>query len=119
MRARHLKLALIVLAGLLATAPVAAEVRLVQPPGVAEGAYKGQCRRLERQITTHTEQAGKAYEAGNDAWVDSNLRRIAHLSTRRARLCPRYENSRNGEELLKLLRLGGKVALKMYTMGIL
>lgn len=119
MRARRLWIMAAFAALLLGVAPSGAEMRLVQPPGVAEGAYRGQCRKLNRQISTYAEQAKLALDAGNDTWAESSYRRLGHLSTRRARLCPKWEKSRNGEELMKLLRLGGKVALKMYTMGIL
>lgn len=94
-------------------------VRVVQPPGVAHGAYRGECRRLNRQIARYTEQAGTAIDLGNNTMLEASYRRIGHLTTRRSRLCPLYVDDRAGEQLVKLLRLGGKVALKMFTMGII
>ena len=55
----------------------------------------------------------------NETWRDASYRRIGHLTARRARLCPKYVDTRAGEDLVKLLRLGGKVALKMFTWGII
>ena len=107
------------LIALSAPASFAGEPHLVQPPGVAEGAYRGECRRLDRQIARYTTEAGKALDRGNDTWLDSSYRRIGHLTARRARLCPKYVDTRAGEDLVKLLRLGGKVALKMFTWGII
>ncbi len=104
---------------LAAPASHAGRLELEQPPGVARGAYRGQCRRMDRQIARYTEQAYKAIDLQNDTMLESSYRRIGHLTTRRARLCPRYVDKRAGEELLKLLRLGGKVALKMFTWGMI
>ena len=103
-----------------AAAPTSArELTPIQPPGVAEGAYRGQCRLLNRQIARYTEQAAQAIDRDNDTWLEASYRRIGHLTERRARLCPKYVDTRAGEDLLKLIRLGGKVALKMFTWGII
>ncbi len=110
---------LVALFALHAPAGFAGEPRLVQPPGVSEGAYRGQCRRMNRQIARYTTEAGKALDVGNETWRDASYRRIGHLTARRARLCPKYVDTRAGEDLVKLLRLGGKVALKMFTWGII
>ncbi len=114
-------MAVLVAAQLAVVAPVGAAdgPHLVQPPGVAQGAYRGQCRRMNRQIARYTEQAAKAIDLDNQTMLDASYRRIGHLTERRSRLCPKYVDNRSGEQLVKLLRLGGKVALKMFTWGII
>lgn len=92
---------------------------VVQPPGVSQGAYRGQCRRLNRQIARHVDQAEIAIDRRNRTMLNANYRRIGHLTERRRRLCPTHIDDRAGEQLVQLLRIGGKVALKMFTMGII
>ena len=99
-------------------APAWAEVP-AHPPGAGEGAYRGECRRMTRQIAHYANVVDLARERGNERWEEATLQHIGRLTERRQYLCPKYADNKAGEELIKLLRLAGKVALKMFTMGLI
>jgi len=106
--------------GLLLWAPVTWAGTPAPPPGAAEGAYRGECRRMTRQIAYYAQVVDMARERDNEAWEEATLQHIGRLTTRRAYLCPQeYADKKYGEALLKLLRLAGKVALKMFTWGLI
>ena len=89
------------------------------PPGAGEGAYRGECRRMTRQIAHYADVVDMARARDNDLWAEATIQHIGRLTERRARLCPQYADTPAGEQLMKLLRLAGKVALKMFTMGLI
>jgi len=109
------------LAGLLLLfwAPTALAEAPAHPPGAAAGAYTGECRRMTRQIAHYAEVADRARERDNQLWEEATLQHIGRLTERRQHLCPKYADTAAGEQLVKLLRLAGKVALKMFTMGLI
>lgn len=109
------------LAGLLLLiwAPLALADAPAHPPGAAEGAYAGECRRMTRQIAHYAQVVDLARERDNELWEEATLQHIGRLTARRQHLCPEYADTAAGEQLVKLLRLAGKVALKMFTMGLI
>lgn len=89
------------------------------PPGLV-GKHNGECKRITRQIARYAEQADLAKERGNENWEQGTLDHIARLSTRRAQLCPTlYAQKPIGEELSKILKGAAKIALKLFTMGMI
>lgn len=89
------------------------------PPGLV-GKHNGECKRITRQISRYAEQADLAKERGNENWEQGTLDHIARLSTRRAQLCPTlYAQKPIGEELSKILKGAAKIALKLFTMGLI
>lgn len=64
------------------------------------GNYRGQCRRLTKQIEYYEEQIlPLAIERGDLAWEDATNEHIKRLWNKRADLCPKY-----GRERARLLR---------------
>jgi hypothetical protein len=89
------------------------------PPGLV-GQHNAECKRLTRQIARYAEQVDLARERGNDAWEEGTLDHIGRLATRRAKLCPTiYAQKPIGEELSKMLKGAAKIALKLFTMGMI
>ena len=102
-----------------ALATPAAEPYAPTPPGAGDGAYRGQCRRMTKQIAHYARVVDRARERKNELWEEATLQHIGRLSARRARLCPEYAEKSHGEELVALLRLAAKVAITVFTMGLL
>lgn len=61
------------------------------PEAGERGNYRGQCRRLTKQIN-HYEKVvlPQAYARGNQAWANATTQQIERLWHRRADLCPKY-----------------------------
>ena len=78
-----------------------------------------ECQRLTRQMAHFADVADLARERGNELWENASLDHIARLSERRYQLCPEYRGMSYGEQLRQLLKLAAKVALKLYTMGLI
>jgi hypothetical protein len=78
-----------------------------------------ECQRLTRQIAHFADVADLARERGNEPWENATLDHIARLSERRYEMCPEYHGMSYGEQLRQLLKLAAKIALKLYTMGLI
>lgn len=89
------------------------------PPGLVSK-HNGECKRITRQIHRYAEVADLAQERGDEAWRESTLDHIGRLAERRAQLCPTiYAQKPIGEELSKMLKGAAKIALKLFTMGMI
>ena len=89
------------------------------PPSMV-GKHNGECKRITRQIAHYADVADLAKERGNDGWYQGTVDQIGHLSERRAQLCPTlYAEKPIGEELAKILKGAAKIAMKLFTMGML
>ena len=89
------------------------------PPSMV-GKHNGECKRITRQIAHYAEVADMAKERGDDEWYDGTVNQIGRLATRRAELCPTiYAQKPIGEELSKMLKGAAKIALKLFTMGMI
>lgn len=77
------------------------------------------CRRLTRQIAHYAGVVDMARERDDDLWAEHTLAHIGRLSERRAKLCPQYAQKPSGEKLLALLKTAAKIALKLYTWGLI
>jgi hypothetical protein len=77
------------------------------------------CRRLTRQIARYADVVDMARERDDDLWAEHTLEHIGRLSERRAKLCPQYADKPSGEKLLALLKTAAKIALKLYTWGLI
>lgn len=89
------------------------------PPGLVSK-HNGECKRITRQIAHYAEVADMAKERGDDEWYDGTVNQIGRLATRRAELCPTiYAQKPIGEELSKMLKGAAKIALKLFTMGMI
>lgn len=99
---------------LLVAAPTLAPAE-VQGPHVS----RGECSRMTRQIAHYATVVDRARERDNTKWEENTLQHIGRISERRALLCPEYRDRPAGEELLKMLRTAAKIALKLYTWGLL
>jgi hypothetical protein len=89
------------------------------PPGMV-GRHNGECKRITRQIQHYAEVADMAKERGDESWEQGTLDHIVRLSERRAQLCPTlYAQKPIGEELAKILKGAAKIAMKLFTMGMI
>jgi hypothetical protein len=70
------------------------------PDASVHGNYRGQCRRLTKQIEYYEDKIlPLAIQRGNVAWEDATNDHIKRLWNKRADLCPKY-----GRERARLLR---------------
>ena len=89
------------------------------PPSMV-GKHNGECKRITRQMAHYADVADMAKERGNDGWYQGTVDEIGRLSERRAELCPTlYAEKPIGEELAKILKGAAKIAMKLFTMGML
>jgi len=88
------------------------------PPAPYMGQH-GDCRRLTRQIARYADVVDMARERDDDLWAEHTLEHIGRLSERRAKLCPQYADKPSGVKLLALLKTAAKIALKLYTWGLI
>lgn len=89
------------------------------PPGLVSK-HNGECKRITRQIARYADVADMAKERGDDIWYDGTVDQIGRLAARRAQLCPTiYAQKPIGEELSKMLKGAAKIALKLFTMGMI
>lgn len=89
------------------------------PPSMV-GRHNGECKRITRQIAHYAEVADMAKERGNESWHEGTLDQIGRLSERRAQLCPViYAEKPIGQELAKILKGAAKIAMKLFTMGLI
>ena len=89
------------------------------PPSMV-GKHNGECKRITRQIAHYADVADMAKERGNDNWYEGTVDQIGRLSERRAQLCPTmYAEKPIGQELAKILKGAAKIAMKLWTMGMI
>ncbi len=89
------------------------------PPSMV-GRHNGECKRITRQIAHYAEVADMAKDRGNDNWYAGTVDQIGRLSERRSQLCPtQYVDKPIGEELKKILKGAAKIAMKLFTMGMI
>jgi hypothetical protein len=119
---RCLLVAAVATASVLGTAPVAAD-----PDAAVHGNYRGQCRRLTRQIEHYEERIlPLAIERGNRAWERATNDQIDVLWHRRADLCPAYGAERSWLRRLddrrrrfaKFLAQAGRATAAFFTGGV-
>jgi len=97
-----------------------AKQEVVSVPPSMVGSHNGECKRITRQIQHYAEVADRAKERGDPNWEQGTLDHIADLSTRRAQLCPTlYAQKPIGQELAKILKGAAKIAMKLFTMGMI
>ena len=96
------------------------------PEASERGHYRGQCRRLTKQIDHFEESVlPMAIERGNRAWEQATNEQIERLWHRRADLCPEYGAERtmlrkaadNMRKFNKLVAAAGRAALTYFTGG--
>lgn len=92
------------------------------------GNYRGQCRRLTKQIDYYNEQILPiAIERGNLAWEDATNDQIKRLWNKRADLCPKYGKDRARlqraldkiREFNKVIARAGRAAAQYFSGGAL
>ena len=96
------------------------------PEAGDRGHYRGQCRRLTKQITHYEDSIlPMAIERGNRAWEEATNAHIERLWHRRADLCPEYGAQRtmmrraadNIRAFNKFVAAAGRAALTYFTGG--
>ena len=92
-------------------------------PVAAALPYRGECKKLTRQMARYERDLGWALERDDELWAEANVRQIARLEARRDRLCPDMREpsfaERVGAAMVKALTLAGKAALTAFTLGLL
>ena len=82
---------------------------------------RGQCKRITKQIDTHSMTVRRAQSQGNALWARATMAQIERLDRRRARLCPDMYGPSQAElamaELKKLAKMAAKGAVTFFTMG--
>lgn len=112
----------------LALAVLLALPALASTPRAGEtGHYRGQCRRLTKQIDHYENQVlPLAIQRGNRSWERATNQQIERLWHRRADLCPKYGAERSFiaktqdsiRRFNKLLAAAGRAAAAYFSGGI-
>ncbi|MDJ0867392.1 MAG: hypothetical protein QNK03_14875 [Myxococcota bacterium] len=94
-------------------------VILVATAGPVQAAkpHRGECRKLTRQITHFEGVVEMAQERDNELWELATLKHINRLAYRRAKLCPEFRGPSPREQMAKLLKTAGKLAIQYFTFG--
>ena len=91
------------------------------------GNYRGQCRKLTKQITHYEETVlPMAIQRGNRSWEQATNAQIERLWHRRADLCPEYGAERTlmrkaadqARKVNKVLSAAGRAAAAYFTGGV-
>ncbi len=116
-----------VLIGLVLTLALAVPAAATTPLAGQRGNYRGQCRKLTKQIN-HFEGTilPMAIARGNRAWERATNQQVERLWHRRADLCPAYGAERTMmaraadrmRRFNKMLVLAGRAALAFFTGGL-
>ena len=121
-RERRVVLAL----ALVTSALAAASASAYDPDASVHGNYRGQCRRLTKQIAYYEKQIlPLSIQRGDLYWRDATREQIQRLWNKRADLCPKYgrERTRLRRALAKIrefnetLAKAGRAAAKYFTGG--
>ena len=121
------KTCLRVLVGVLLSIAIAIPALASTPVASKSGNYRGQCRKLTKQIDHYEESIlPLAIERGNLAWERATNEQIARLWNRRADLCPAYGAERTllakaadrAKKFNKMIALAGRAALAYFTGGV-
>ena len=97
------------------------------PEAGARGNYRGQCKRLTRQINHYEHQIlPQAVERGNRAWENATNAQIERLWNRRADLCPAYGAERTfmrrmadqNRKFKKMLVAAGRATAAFFSGGV-
>ena len=96
-------------------------VLLGAPAAAQPQPYRGECRRLTKQIARYVGDVERAQERGNELWEHATLQHIDRLASRRASLCPQYAQNRNDplRRLGRMLGAAASLAAKYFTFGAL
>ena len=96
-----------------------ASVFLLSLPAAAQNLpYRGECRKLTKQIARYERDAEWARERDNELWEQANLDQIARMTARRNSLCPDYApDDRTAEQIAAFLAAAAKLAIKYFTFG--
>jgi len=106
--------------------PFAGPAAASSPEAGERGLYRGQCRRLTRQIDPYERDVlPRARARGNQAWARATQQQVQRLWNRRADLCPAYGSERTLLRRLadqtrrfnELLATAGRAAATFFTGG--
>jgi len=127
MTSRILRRCLTALVLVAATWTLAGVAIASSPEAGAKGNYRGECRRLTKQIN-HFEGTilPMAIDRGNRGWENATNAQIERLWHRRADLCPKYGAQRtmlakaadDARKFKKLLAAAGRAAATYFTGGL-
>ena len=82
--------------------------------------YRGECRKLTRQMAQFAERVDQASGRGDRAWRESSRLHIARLEARRDRLCPDIKASRVQKawnQAKQIVLAAAKTAITYFTFG--
>jgi hypothetical protein len=122
-RSRAVRTAAVLALGVLLALPAAAS----SPMAGERGHYRGQCKRLTKQIDHYENQVlPLAIERGNRAWERATNQQVERLWNRRADLCPEYGAQRTFlaktadaiRRFNKLVVAAGRAAAAYFTGGL-
>ncbi|MFK7898654.1 MAG: hypothetical protein AB8G23_22665 [Myxococcota bacterium] len=107
---------------------MAAAASASSPEAGERGRYRGQCKKLTKQID-HFENTilPMALDRGNYAWANATNDQVERLWNRRADLCPAYGAERtamrkaadNIRRFNKLVAAAGRAAVTYFSGGVL
>lgn len=88
------------------------------PVGAANTPYRGECKKLTRQIDRYQRDAKWADQRDNEMWEDASRDRVKQLAERRADLCPQYRRRNPLAQAADFVAAAAKAAAPYFLPGL-
>ncbi len=83
--------------------------------------YRGECRRLTKQMSNLNWAVEEARRRDNEIWERATAVQIYRMAERRERLCPGWGDearlARARAQFMKFMKMAGEAALRYFTFG--
>jgi hypothetical protein len=88
------------------------------PVGAANAPYRGECKKLTRQIDRYQNDAERADQRDDEMWEDASRDRVKALAERRADLCPQYRRPNPLAQFADFVAAAAKAAAPYFIPGL-
>jgi hypothetical protein len=91
---------------------------IAAPLFAANKPYRGDCRKLTRQIARYERDAKWADQRGDQLWEHASKDRVKQLAERRHGLCPQYKKPNPLVKAADLIAAAAKAAAPYFIPGL-
>jgi hypothetical protein len=91
---------------------------IAAPLLAANTAYRGECKRMTRQMARYDRDAKWAAQRGDQLWKQASQHRVKQLAARRADLCPQYKKKNPLVQVADLIAAAAKAAAPYFIPGL-
>jgi hypothetical protein len=91
---------------------------IAAPVLAANTGYRGECKRMTRQMARYERDAKWAQQRGDAMWRDASKDRVKQLSDRRDELCPHLKKKNPLAQVADLVAAAAKAAAPYFIPGL-